>query len=37
MHLLYSKTENKKINIQSNSDATIPHISLHPPKEKKLF
>ena len=36
MHLLYSKTENKKINItRSNSDSTIPYISLHPPKKKK--
>ena len=36
MHLLYSKTENKKINITwSNSDSTIPHISLHPSKKKK--
>ena len=38
MHLLYSKTENKKINItRSTSDSTIPYISLHPPKEKKLL
>jgi len=35
MHLLYSKIGNKKISITWSN--TIPHISLHPSKEKKLL